>query len=190
MTEDANVNPLEPIGLPTYDDLQQESLTDVAQQMRFSELTTAKWILFGVGVFSIVVYGGLFAFAGKMIDAEFEKQVPQLQAQGHRVDPAIVEKMRLKLVYVRRAIAASTITLGVVFCVLAFFVPRYPLVCTSLGFALYVGVQAISAFVDWTSIFSGILLKALIIISLGSAVKTAMAYERQVKRARAKKSAA
>jgi len=184
MVDDSSSHGPAPNSLPTYDELEPRPFKGIAQQHRLTELKTARGILLGVGIVSIAFNLFLFAYARSLTDGAFEKEMQILRAQGKDVDPAVVEELKESDVRARQVMAGLMASMGLVFCVLAFFVSKYPLFSTASGLLIYIGTQGLLAYMDLTTIFSGILIKILIFIALASAVKTAMAYERQSRQTR------
>ena len=157
----------------------KEELGSLAQSARGHQLKSARGILLGVGILTVIVNVAM-GFASKgMIDKEINEQIVQVQAQGMEVDPAAVEEVRnssIRAMWVSVGLWSLT---GIVFIVLGTIVYRFPIPATIAGLVLYIGCIAVSMLIDPSTVGKGWIVKALIVAGLFKAVQAAIAYEKE-----------
>lgn len=158
-------------------------LGSLAQSARGHQLKSARGILLGVGILTVIV-NVVMGFASKsMIDKEINAELAQVHAQGMEVDPAAVEEVRESSMRAMGVAVALWSLTGVVFIVLGTIVYRFPIPVTIAGLVLYIGCIAVSLILDPSTVGKGWIIKALIVAGLFKAVQAAIAYEKENKAA-------
>jgi hypothetical protein len=76
-----------------------------------------------------------------------------------------------------RVIYGIGLVLGTFFTIAGILVKKYPVPLTILSLVLYVGSIVGFGLLDWSSLYQGIIIKIIIVVSLANAVKTARAYQ-------------
>jgi hypothetical protein len=157
----------------------------LATSARSQELKKARGILWFVGIITILFQGFLFVNArdelDKAIDAELSKNGTSLSAI--KALPA-EERAEFEKEYTSsfgkvRLIYGAGMALGVIFILCALSVNRKPVAATVTGLVLYLGNLAVQAAIDPSTIVQGIIIKFIIIVGLISAVKAALAIEKE-----------
>jgi hypothetical protein len=167
------------------DSLGGENLGNLAQSARTQQLKTARGILFAIGILTIVVNLALVIFAKSFVDSQFEKELKDLRAKNMVVDPVKVEELRDQSVRSVRLLNSIAVVIGVVFIVCAIVVYTYPVAATVTSLVLYLGGTAVFGVLDPTTLYTGWIVKILIIVGLFKAVQAALAYESERKAAAA-----
>jgi hypothetical protein len=168
-------------------DPQNAPYGSLAQSARTKQLKQAKLILWFVGILTLAMNGFMLFNARHELDTEVERE---LAASG--VSLATIEKLpeaqRMNFEQERsaalgkvRLIYGGAVALGLIFIVCALMVDRKPVAATVTGLVLYLGGNAAFAAVDPANLARGAIMKILIIIGLVSAVKAALAVERERK---------
>jgi len=180
MDAESNLERTNPPSLSSPGSSGLSSLSNLGQQARVKQLKSAKWILIIIGVLMTVGHGIFFVMAESMVKAKFDKEVKNIQARGMEIDQVALAELSGSAVRSARVIMGGMMAIGIGLIVLGLFVYQYPLFCTVTGLVIYIGVQALNAFFDPTTIVQGIIIKILIIVGLVKAVQAALAYEREV----------
>lgn len=157
------------------DDSGLPRLGSLAQSAREKKLKQVRGLLIVVGVLTI----GVNVFHLISFHAEVDK------ARG-QFDPQKLESL-VRMVDLASGIA---IALGVLFVIFGLVIYRYPVAITVTSLVLYVGAQVI--FMAWglaiakeagikpeTVLMEGMIFKIIIIVALASAIKTAVAYQKE-----------
>ena len=145
-------------------------LGNLAQAARDKQISTARILLFIVGVMEIgMTIVGIFLLHSN-IDEEIRK------AGGAQNVP----RQQVELAYmIGYGLSALAILVGVTFLVLGALVKRFPLACTISGLVLFIVVQLIAAFVEPKTLVQGWLLKIIFVVCLIKAIQAAAAYQRE-----------
>ncbi len=146
-----------------------EGMQSLAQSARGTQLNSARWTLILVGILTI----GANAY---LLYSNRSNVEQLLRQQGINRMPAEVESA----LQLDTTVGGSFVLVGIVFIFLGIAVKSKPVLCTSLGLALYVGGNVIAAFINPLTIAQGIIFKIAIIAGLFSATKAAMAYEKEM----------
>jgi len=156
----------------------------LAQQSRGKDLKTASGILWFVGILTLLVNGYMFVNAqkeyDKLLNTELGRQGSSLSDIRRRPAEEIAEfeaayDQGLRLT---RVIAGVTAFLGLVFIGCALMVKRKPVAATVTGLVLYVGALAAQLAFEPSSLPKGLIVKVFIIVGLVSAMRAALAFER------------
>jgi len=168
-------DPLPPSSPKRYDERDDEplpslargndgsALKSLAQSAREKQLSTARILLFIIGViqigissFEMITLVNDFGNAGQI-----QQFAPQLQADIFRV----------------QIIVGLFLCAGVTYLILGALVKKYPLPCTILGLVIFLLVQVVAAINNPLAIWQGIIFKVAFLVSFISAIKAARAYE-------------
>jgi hypothetical protein len=155
-----------------------QKLENLAQTARQQHLTQAKSTLIVIGILTILINGYYFYTAESDLRDEINKSGVALNVSFQAA------VLSVRLVY------GGTIALGIVFAILGFLVPKFPVPATIIGLVLYIGATAIFAMIDMSTLMSGFVIKAVIIVSLFKAVNAALAYQKQSDKANAEAASA
>lgn len=164
--------------------LERAPYGSLAQQSRGRELKKAKVILWLVGLLTLAVNGFMFVNAqaqfDKAVDAELRSEGGSLSEVRSRTpeERAEFDEAYDKGLRLTRLIAGVGAFLGLVFIGCALMVERKPVAATVTGLVLYLGSMAAQFALEPSSIAKGLLIKILIIVGLVSAMKAALAIER------------
>ncbi len=154
-------------------------LGGLAQSVRRKTIKQARWILYAVGILSIVLNAALFSMASEFAKKEVVRQVSAEQAKGLFVDPQTIREAETSLTRMNQLLAVGGGVVGAIFIACGIFVNMYPVPCTVISLVLYLAAQAIFAFANPLTIANGLLLKIIVIVALFQAVKAALAYQRE-----------
>jgi len=156
-------------------------LGSLGQSARKHTLKSARSILIGVGILTMLANGALFFFAESLIQSQIDAEIKKA-GPGLIVDRAKLNSEKDKLVRAAQLMAAGTAALGVVFIILGIAIYLAPVVCTVTGLCLYLGATVVFFVLDPESFKqagAGLFIKVLIIIGLAKAVQTAAAYQKE-----------
>lgn len=142
----------------------RKNLGSLSQSARKKQLRLARGILLFVGVLTVAVNA---YFVIKADDLVRNLGIPQ---QFH------AEAVRTLQLY-----NGIALVLGIVFIILGIIVYQFPVPVTITGLVLYVGAAAVFGMIDPSTLKNGILVKILIVAGLASAIKAAIAYEKEQK---------
>lgn len=140
---------------------ENDELGSLAQSTRDYDLGKTRNILFIIGGLTIALNGYMFMNA--------ENEVRQLGLAGAEYD---------RVLGFCRIVYGAAVLLGGVFVVSGALLKQFPVPLTILCLVLYVGATAGFAYLNPASLMSGIIFKVIIVVSLGKAVQTALAYQR------------
>ena len=154
-------------------------LGSLAQSARGKQLKTARWILFVVGVLTAAINGYFVMNAETLVKKDFQKEIQKLRRQGMQFDKKKVRELEETAIKSTMLVSGVATALGVVFIVFGFVVYKFPVPVTITSLILYVGAIAVFGLLDPMSIVKGIIMKIFIIVGLASAVKAAIAYEKE-----------
>jgi hypothetical protein len=73
----------------------------------------------------------------------------------------------------------AVVSMGCLFVVFSFFVRSYPLVITITALVIFLGMMAVGAVIDPTTLFSGIIIKVIIIAALVKALQAGYAAQKE-----------
>jgi hypothetical protein len=162
------------------------SYGSLAQDARLKQLKTARVVMWIVGLLTLAVYGYLFMTAEKQVASEVDKE---LRKQGSSLvdvrrdgDPEKLKGFEVeyaKAVKKARMIFGVSAFLGIIFIGCALLVKSKPVVATVTALVLYVGSFFATLAIDPASAPKGIIIKVLVVACLVSALKAALAYERE-----------
>ncbi|HUR52824.1 MAG TPA: hypothetical protein VMZ71_01750 [Gemmataceae bacterium] len=161
-----------------------DGLGSLAQSARRTSFKQARGILFALGGLTIVGYSFLFLNVEKEADEAINAEVQKHGGWGG-VNPNVANEVRATIIRVGRIIYAGTVALGAVFVLLGFLVPTAPVACTVTGLVLYIASIAVFAVIDPLSLVRGFIIKIVVIVCMVKAVQAAVAYERELKEAKA-----
>jgi hypothetical protein len=169
-----------PSGLPPLENSLSASsgLGSLAQSARKKQLKTARWIMIGVGLLTVVVNGFQYSLINRQIEEEIQKQSTALRARGMQPDQKSVDEFRQRVSLIARYIIGSAIVLGVVFVILGILVYTYPVPATVLGLVLYIGAAAVFGVLAPETLVQGLIIKIIIIVALAKSIQAAVAYQR------------
>jgi hypothetical protein len=155
----------------------------LAHSARAKQLKTAKVILWIIGILTIALGGFLFSNAEDEVDRALSAELRRVGASMETVDKAKYNEVREEVLRKAKLIYSANIGLGFLFIGCALLVSRKPVIATVTGLVLYLGGQAAIIAMDeggpGAGIAKGLLVRILIIVALVSAVKAAIAVERQ-----------
>ncbi len=154
-------------------------LGSLAQSARQKQLKSARGILLGIGILTVLANLVYMALAESQVKAELDKEVQQLSQKGMAVDRAKLAKIQNDAVTMTLMINGVTCGLGVVFILFGIFVNKYPVPITIAGLVLYIGAAAVFAFINPESLIQGIIIKVIIVAALVKSLQAALAYERE-----------
>ena len=153
-------------------------LGGLAQSARSKEIKGARTTLMVIGVLTLLVQAVLFAGSRKEVDQEIEKQIRSLPA-GQVADPVMVEEFRSEILGAVRLIYGGGVVLGILFIVLGFLAPTYPVPATAGGLVLYIGSTAVFGYLDPSSLARGLIIKVIIVTGLFKAMQAAIAHQKE-----------
>jgi hypothetical protein len=149
-------------------------LSSLAQSARAKQIKTARGILFFIGVMT-VGFNMIMLF---IVQGQIDDEVRKLGFNPAAPPPEIQAQVRT-LMLVNYAICIGFAFLGVVYLVLGFLTPRYPVTCTVTGLVLYITGYLVSGMIDPRQLGAGIIIKIIIVVFLFKAVQAALAAERE-----------
>lgn len=162
---------------------------NLVESERNNSLDKARKWLWALGGLTLLVQSFFFFNAPNELREVYEKELSKQGTTLAKVealpdaDRAEFDKARGEDLAKVRLIYGVGISLGLVFLGCAFMLPRKPLVCVITTLALYIASIAGMAALNPLTLVSGILWKILIIGALVSALKAALAGEREAKEA-------
>lgn len=165
--------------------LRDERLGSLTQQSRGKKLTTARRILFFVGIVSILANLYYFVAAKDEVRKEIDKE---LAKQGGRQALQFQQQGALKeledhAVQVTKLAALIFIGVGVAFVLFGAMIYRYPVPITIMALILYIASNAVTAVFAPEMLASGAIIKIIIIVALAKSIQAAIAYEDERKKA-------
>ena len=159
----------------------------LAQESRTKQLKSAKGLLWFVGLLTLAVHAFMFVNVesqlDKAVDAELKKHgnsLREVRAQPPE-ERAEFDAEYAKQLKLNKLIFGASAFLGLVFIACALMVQRKPVPATVTGLVLYLGWLAAGLAIDPASVAKGAIIKVLIIVGLISAVKAALAFERNAR---------
>ncbi|MCC7475961.1 MAG: hypothetical protein IT425_11230 [Pirellulales bacterium] len=162
---------------------EEGGLGNLAQSARTNQLKSARGILLGVGILTVLVNLGLVIFADRIVDAEIEKELKPVRAAGNVIDQEALKELREGAIRSLRFVDGIAVLLGVVFIVCGILVYTYPVPVTIVSLVLYLGSAAVFGVIDPSTLAKGWIVKIVIVIALFKAVQAALAFESERKRA-------
>lgn len=155
-------------------------LGSLSQSARKSSLKGARGILIFLGAATMLANLALVIFAESYADSIIENERRNLPP-GMVLDPAAVEVARADIIKAVRVSGLGFAAVGVLFLIGAVKIYDYPVPITVISLVLYLGGNAVTAMFDPAMVAQGFILKIIIIVALGKAISTALAYERERK---------
>lgn len=134
------------------------SLGSLGQSARKKKLNQVRWILIGIGALTILL---------NILDIA---QIPDLTRQG-RLTASLAQ-----LCYV---VDGAFVVVGVVFVMLGLLVHSHPVPVTILALVLYIGSYFIAGLLFPVLFLQGIIIKIIIVVVLGKAIQTGIAYQKE-----------
>jgi hypothetical protein len=155
---------------------------------RAQALKLARYVLLGVGVFSIIVNAVSYASIESRVDAQIKRSIDNMFPHAREwIDKEKLAKARDSTVRGARQLAIAGIGVGTLFIVLGMLVTVFPATITSVSLALYVGDSIAIAVFEPLLFFSyvGFLIRLFILMALLLATVLVFGYKRaQTKAAR------
>lgn len=164
--------------------IQSSNFGSLSQSAQLQKLKSAKTALWLVGILTILFQTFQFFHAEKEYEDALQAVVTKnggSMAALQNLDEsqkAELAKERTDVVAKLHLIYGASIGLGVVFIGCALMVNRKPVIATMTGLVLYLGSIAAVAVFDASTLAQGIVMKVIVVGVLASAVKAAIAYER------------
>jgi len=158
---------------------EDEELGSLAQEVRKKSLGQAKGIMIFIGVITLGANVFVGAMSESLVRTEIDKEVKIIQNSGQEVDMEYVEEIVSASTRQLQLISALFTALGVAFIVMGFAIYKAPVGITIAALILYLGGQAITAFLDPTMIIRGVLIKIIIVVLLVKSVSAAIAYQNE-----------
>lgn len=156
-----------------------DGLGSLAQSARLGHLKSARSTMYFIGVLTLLINGGLLLTAKSRVESEINNEVRRLQGQGMEFDQAELAELTAAAVKKTQLVSGAATGLGVIFCVLGALVYKIPVPATVLALVLYVGAVAVFGLLDPETLTKGLIVKIIIVVGLGKAVSSAIAYERE-----------
>jgi hypothetical protein len=151
-------------------------LGSLAQSARTTHLTQARRVLIGAGILIVVVNGALAFFARDLVLSQLQNEV---QRQGVRnPNQAHLREFEDQLVAGQRIISGAMVAMGCLFVVFGFLIRRHPVLITVTSLVIFIGMIAILAAIDPTTLIQGWLLKIIVIVALVKALQAALAAQK------------
>jgi len=176
-----------PAALPPLGGQQPGSLpslaggSSLAQSARLKQLNTARGIMFGVGVITILFNIFQFVVAEKLVDEELNKQAADLRRQGLVIDQAKLAEVKESAGRTVKLVTVGLVAIGIMYIVFGFIVKTYPVPVTITALVVYVGCIVIFGVLDPSTLAQGAIIKLIIVIALVKAVQAAIAYQNELK---------
>ena len=157
------------------------SLGSLAQKARAKHIKSARTSLFAIGILTILVNGGLAAFANEYVESQFQKEIQEetRKQPGIEFDPARLAELKSEAVLRVQFLSGVGVLLGTVFVIFGFVVKKAPVAITASALAIYIGLQAILAAFDPTTLLQGWWLKLIFIFALVKGLQAAIAYQKE-----------
>lgn len=152
---------------------EEPNLGNLAQAARGNQLSVARYTMIIIGLLTAVANGFFFVNAKQSVDEEIAK----LKQQGMQIDMSQVDNV----VKLQQLINGGAALLGVVFITLGALVYKFPVPCTVAGLVLYILSTLAFAALEPTTLVRGIVIKIIIVFGLFKSVKSAMAYQAEMK---------
>ncbi len=179
---DADSDAVDPSPPPERPSL--KPLGSLAQSARLKQLNSARAILFFIGITTLAFNVFLYLHAPKEVDDVIQAEV-QKAGPGMVFDPVKLEEAKSSILLTVRLIYGGTAALGVLFIIFGIIIKRFPVPVTVLGLVLYLGSNAVFAYLNPETLRMGIVLKIIFIVALFKAIQAAMEYQKEVRAAQA-----
>ena len=157
----------------------EAGLGSLSQATRYKQLSSARKILWAVGIITILANGFIMAMAETLVEKEIERQESQLRRQGLVAEDEAIEEFRSTAVASTMVTSGIGVALGIVFIILAVNVNKYPVPTTITGLVLYLGATAVYALLDPSTLTKGWFIKILVIAGLFKAIQAAIAFQKE-----------
>ncbi|MCA9176730.1 MAG: hypothetical protein KDB14_19715 [Planctomycetales bacterium] len=151
---------------------------DLAQGARRKQLRTAKSILIGIGVLSVIINGVVAVNAEAGVDRAIEKELADVRMQGLAINEDALEVARQQAVKVTRLVAGAFALVGVAYIVMGVILDVNPVAITISGLVIYIGSMAVTAVLDPSMLLRGLVVKGFIIAMLFKSIQAAIEYQR------------
>jgi hypothetical protein len=152
-------------------------LGSLAKSARGKHLTTARRVLLGVGILTILVNGALVVFARQFIGAQIHQEFRQEQAAiPNQAQMRELEDEYLLGFYV---VQGAMIVMGAVFVAFGLMIKSYPVAITISALVIFVGMMAILAVLNPATLVQGWLIKIIFLVALVKALQAALAAQKE-----------
>jgi hypothetical protein len=151
--------------------------SSLAQSARLKTIKIARAVLIGFGVLVGITYAFLFSQSESEIKLVVDQQLSKsglTRATADQVELAKYEGAALRTV---RIIYASGVALGIVFIVAGALMLIYPIAATIISLTLFLGKTAVEGYLAPESLYQGLILKIVVLVTLVAAIKAAIAYQ-------------
>jgi hypothetical protein len=164
---------------PTPNNASLPKLGSLAQAARSNQLKNARTILIVIGVLMLGGYVAIFFGAQALVDGQVEKEVKELTQKGMAFDPGKLQELKESAVRATQLMAVGFMIMGALFIVFGLMIYRFPVPITVSALVLYLAFVAINGALDPTTLYQGLIIKIIVIVALGKAIKSAIAYQRE-----------
>ena len=106
-----------------------------------------------------------------------QREIAKVQQPGMMVNQAAVAEFHSRVLTMVRIIYGSLIGLGVVYIIFGLIIHTYPVPISITSLVLYIGVNAILAYLEPLTIVSGIIFKIIIVVALIKTIQAAISYQ-------------
>jgi hypothetical protein len=160
-----------------------DGLGSLAQKARSKQLTSARAILFFVGIITLAANLFFFVNAEDQVRRELDKELANQGLNRSTVRPDKQQELRdleAHAVRITQIVAAIFMAVGVVFIIFGFAIRAYPVPITITALILYIAGSAVSVVLaddPAKAILAGIWLKIIIIVVLAKSIQAAIAFE-------------
>lgn len=144
----------------------------VTQKSRKQQFRRSKGVLLLVGGLTLVIYLFLFTQAGDEVNRALWDQLRDVDAATRKQHTDAV----LQIVRIYYGVNAA---IGIVYCILAMLVKRYPVASTASGLGLFVASNVISYLLSPEMVGAGLVYKAFIALALFESYRAATAYQKE-----------
>ncbi len=165
-----------------------DELGSLSQKARKTSLRSARIAMFFVGVITLAVNLFFALTAEKMVNAQLDKEVADLQRSGMVFDQAKLNQIRETAIQSTQFSGYIFAGMGVIFIALGLAIYKAPVPCTVTALVLFIGgwiatVAIVAADGEaeevGKAIGRGIFIKIIIIVVLVKAIQSAKAYQRE-----------
>jgi hypothetical protein len=150
----------------------------LAQSARSTQLKSARGIMLGIGILTVLANGALFALAASQVQEAIDAEIAKLPP-GRVADPVKVQEVKERAIKEAHLVAGGAMMVGLIFVGCGLLVDKQPVVSTATALGLYIASTAVFAAINPGSITAGIYIKIFVIIGLVKAVQAAIAYQKE-----------
>ncbi|HTU21786.1 MAG TPA: hypothetical protein VMG10_27355 [Gemmataceae bacterium] len=155
-------------------------LGSLAQKARGKKLKEARGILFVIGGLTIL-FNGIFLFMVPHFVGDALNQEISKQGGVNRVDPVLVEQARTEMLALNYTITGLFFGMGILFVVFGALVYRFPLAMTITSLVLYLLATLAMVLVNPAALASGAIVRIIFIVALAKSIRSAYAYEKELR---------